>query len=267
MPPTCLNCNTGIPDEAVFCQTCGQKVNIHRLTLGDVLHDGFHYFTHADKGFLQLLKALVTKTGAVAREYVTGKRKSYFSPINFYLIVAGIYLLVMTTLNADKTNTTSVSPRPANVDSVSAKQDPENVYNHRRYKVSRFFNKNSNIVAIIAVPLIAIFFRLCYLKAPFNYTEHLVAGFYMTGLTNLVYVLLIVPLAMLAGLHSYYRLFILLVFQVTYDAIFYYRFIGNRNTVARVKAAGVSLGAALFWFALNYLLIYLYVSTGFWGLV
>src|SRR5687768_9241150 len=105
MTPTCLNCNAGLPAQANYCLACGQKLKIHRLTLGDVLHEAFHFFTHADKGFLQLLKALFTKTGLVAREYVTGKRKSYFSPINFYLIVAGIYLIAMTTFDPDKRNT------------------------------------------------------------------------------------------------------------------------------------------------------------------
>jgi hypothetical protein len=53
-----------------------------------------HYFTHADKGIFQLLKALVTQTGTVAREFVSGKRKKYFPPFNFFLIVAALFVFM-----------------------------------------------------------------------------------------------------------------------------------------------------------------------------
>ncbi len=48
--------------------------------------------THADKGLFQLLRDLVIKNGQVAREYVDGKRKKYFSPLNFFLLVAAVFV-------------------------------------------------------------------------------------------------------------------------------------------------------------------------------
>ena len=90
----CSNCNTSLIHTFQYCQKCGQKTHLHRLNLRDIFHDALHYFTHADKGFLQLLKSLLLKTGTVAKEYVEGKRRKYFPPLNFFLVVATIDVLV-----------------------------------------------------------------------------------------------------------------------------------------------------------------------------
>jgi hypothetical protein len=60
------------------------KTDLHRISMHEVVHDGVHYFTHADKGLPQLVRDLVLKGGVVAREFVNGKRKKYFSPLNFF---------------------------------------------------------------------------------------------------------------------------------------------------------------------------------------
>ena len=57
-------------------------------------HEVVHFFTHADKGIFYLVKMLATNPGKVAREYIRGKRKKYFSPLNFFLVVVGLFVFV-----------------------------------------------------------------------------------------------------------------------------------------------------------------------------
>ncbi|HUR10296.1 MAG TPA: DUF3667 domain-containing protein [Flavitalea sp.] len=255
MSPTCLNCSTPLTREANFCIHCGQSANVHRLTLHDILHDTFHFFTHADKGFLQLLKALILKNGQIARDYIEGKRKKYFPPINFYLIVAAIFVLVINLL---------IPHNRVQRDNHISREIPENIYEVRRTEAVAFINKYSNFVAMIAVPLITVIFRLFYWKGRFNYTEHLIANLYMNGFTNLVYVLLIVPLSILIDVkNSYVSLGFLLLYQVAYDSIFYYRFMGRNSGWAYFKALMVSVTAVVFWFVLSGFLVGVYIATGF----
>jgi hypothetical protein len=89
---TCKNCDA--PLTGKFCSNCGQKAEIHRITLSHVFHDFLHAFTHADKGFLLLIKKLITKPGIVAREYIEGKRKKYFNPLSFLVITSTIHALI-----------------------------------------------------------------------------------------------------------------------------------------------------------------------------
>ncbi len=84
MSKECSNCAFILADNFIFCPQCAQKANLHRLSIHEVLHDGVHYFNLADKGLFRLLKDLLIKTGNVAKEYVAGKRKKYFPPLNFF---------------------------------------------------------------------------------------------------------------------------------------------------------------------------------------
>ena len=84
----CKNCDASF--DSKFCPNCGQKADIHAITVKHVLHDFLHAFTHADKGFLMLAKELLTKPGIIAREYVEGKRKKYFNPLSFLVITSAV---------------------------------------------------------------------------------------------------------------------------------------------------------------------------------
>src|SRR5688572_10457773 len=86
----CKNCDS--PLDGNFCANCGQKSEIHRVTFKHFLHEFFHAFTHTDKGILLLMKELITRPGYVAQEYLDGKRKKYFNPLTFLIILSSLYV-------------------------------------------------------------------------------------------------------------------------------------------------------------------------------
>ena len=98
--PNCLNCEENLEVSAKFCPQCGQKTSTHRLTIAHILHDGLHALTHADKGIFHLLKDLAVKPGIVAREYIAGKRKRYFNPFTFFLIMMGLFVVSASYFNS-----------------------------------------------------------------------------------------------------------------------------------------------------------------------
>ena len=76
----CLNCGTSLSARDYFCPRCGQKADTHRLTWKHFGHEVLHAVTHADASVLHLFRDLLVRPGTVAREYLAGKRKKYFSP-------------------------------------------------------------------------------------------------------------------------------------------------------------------------------------------
>lgn len=265
----CSNCHASLNNEHIFCSQCGQKAHLHRLSWHDVWHDAVHYFTHADKGIFHLLLQLAIKTGTVAKEFIAGKRKKYFPPFNFFLIVATIYVFIFA-LNAKTAAPADINkqhPELSRMPDLKKRESVTKMY-VRADKAKVFMNRHSNTVAMLALPLLAFIFWLWYRKAGYNYIEHLVAGMYMSGFTLLVQVLVFVPVGLLMkSSTSNLMLLLFFVFQVIYFSIFYYRFIGRRTWTAALKAFFVSLFTVAFWGMLSFLLIRQYIVNGYWGLL
>lgn len=174
---TCKNCGAAISGN--FCANCGQTANIHRVTFGHFAHEFFHAFTHTDKGILLLMKELITRPGHVAREYLDGKRKKYFNPLTFLIILGSIYAYV-----GSKTGyfdalsaigqTTARHPIQAEV------MDVMNVY--------------GKIVAVFLTPVLMSFFSwLFFIRSKNNMAECLVVNSMLMGEVYLFKTALFIP--------------------------------------------------------------------------
>jgi hypothetical protein len=65
---TCLNCQAEIDKN--YCSTCGEKTDIHRITVKHFLfHDLLHGVWHIDKGILFTLKETIVRPGSGTRLY------------------------------------------------------------------------------------------------------------------------------------------------------------------------------------------------------
>lgn len=84
----CNNC--GANAEGKYCNQCGQKLGIGRVTTHELMHDAWHGITHTDKGIFKLLKDIVLRPRSFYRNYFGGQRKMYFSPVVFFLLTAGL---------------------------------------------------------------------------------------------------------------------------------------------------------------------------------
>lgn len=85
----CPNCST--PLSRRYCPQCGQKIGDINPTIHDLLHDVAHEFLHVDSKIFRTVKLLLLKPGFLTREYVSGRRVRYVSPIRVYLVFSVIY--------------------------------------------------------------------------------------------------------------------------------------------------------------------------------
>lgn len=224
----CPNCGSEIEARFRFCSSCGQKSGVRRLNMHDIWHDLFHAFTHTDKGILFLVRELVLRPGRVAREYVDGKRKKYFNPFSFLVIVVAVSTFLIASFN---------------LMTVSGARDP----------VSQFLNKHANVVIFLNVPFSALFSWIFFGTRKSNYAENLVLAAYAAGQRSVFYNILFVPLMLLFRSQYFTIVGIYLSAFILYFAWACAQFHRRQN------AKGYLLGflASLCQFLIIYLLIFL----------
>jgi len=263
----CSNCNALARTDDKYCSKCGQESHVHRFTLGHIFHEFFHAFTHADKGIFYLLKELLSKPGTVAREYIGGKRKKYFNPFTFFLILAGLFVLSNTFFSP-----VNVSHNPAIP--VSVQNMPDSLKKtevidmiKRGANVRYFTSKYGNILAMIAVPFFALFFWLIYYKRQYNYAEHFVANVFFVSFSNLAFTFLAFPLEALAKNTPWLPIVpsIGLAIQIIYYTYAYKGFMQQSGIVGTAKVFLQSFIAVVLWVVLTMMAmaIYIYQNSHF----
>jgi hypothetical protein len=168
-PDKCRNCDADAAFGQIYCGICGQKYATERLTLHEIGHDMLHALVHVDRSAFSLVRMLLVHPGTVARDYVQGKRKRYFGPFSFLVIVvAGASALVaLTGFRA--------------------------VYANRASAVADFLQAHLNLLLFVEVPLLAAFSRLFDGRGGFNFAEHLVLAAYTSSMRVLFATLVVMP--------------------------------------------------------------------------
>lgn len=149
---TCLNCSNRLPGK--FCGECGQKAATHRFTIHEWLHEIPHSIFHVDGGFFHTFKNLCVRPGEMIREYLAGRRKTYFSPFLYLLIMCGVFI-VISHLVADASH---------------AQTEITDFASANKYLEANYYKP---IIVAMVLPL-ALATRLLFWKAGYNYAEHLV---------------------------------------------------------------------------------------------
>jgi len=244
MSKHCLNCHTNLHGK--YCINCGQKADTHRITAKHFLaHDLLHGMFHIEKGLFFTILQIFKRGGATAKEYIGGKRISYYNVFYLSLILLGFNILLTVTKH-------SLHPDHEIVESGS---------------IGQFFNyltKNVKLIILTLIPLMAINTWIIFRKLKLNFAEHMVAaGFCMVACLSFEAFSSIIDLfsSEESDFFSYLNLILFLILALI-PMYFYYAF--ARPTVSflgycwRILAFYVLFAIQLI--ALMLLLIYL--STG-----
>lgn len=227
---TCKNCGSNLTGN--FCQNCGQKADIHRITFGHFLHDFFHAITHADKGFLFLIKELTFRPGQVARDYLDGKRKKYFNPLTFYVICAAIWALIVSKSHYFESMSRG---RPRGSSGM-----PQWLAYYFSQSMTLTITHGKIIQLLITAPLLAFLTWIFFRRQRNNYAEHLLAHAFFGGQMLLGLVIVFVPLFLLFGHPSINNLFYQIMFLV-YLMIAYQQFFKNHWAITILKSLLIQL--------------------------
>jgi hypothetical protein len=207
----CRNCNTAFTDNYSFCPACGQRSSTGRLTVKLIIEEVIHAFFHADKSIFRLIKELAIRPGVVALEYINGKRKKYFNPFTFLVLVVGLSTFAFNAFGV--------------LEATGSRQSVINAYLYKHY----------NLIVFVNVPLLAFFSWILFKKSGKNYAENLVLSALLSGERALAFSIFIAPLFRLVKGHSYILLVIYLVLWCLYYAWGSTQFFGSRKTAHYIK--------------------------------
>ena len=257
----CLNCNEILYSTQNFCANCGQKSQTHRLTLHEIIHEAFHAITHADKGFLYLVKELTIKPGVVAKEYIEGKRKKYFNPFSFLVIVTGI--LVLITSNFHIFGSSAQMPTVKTTDH-SPMAVTKMGYIKRSAQFTNFVNNHSNVVLFISTPFLAFFLWLFYRQRKLLYAEHLTSMVFFNSFLMITTSIIFAPLIYFTRHQNMYGLwaFIMISFHTLYVGFAYKQLLNLNGVGGFFKAFVISALASLCWVLFSGLIGTSYIFFG-----
>lgn len=232
----CKNCGTLLTGN--FCHSCGQKSDIHRITLKHLLHEFFHALTHADKGILFLAKEMVYRPGYVAKEYIEGKRKKYFNPLSFLVIVSAVFAIV--SMNSRYFEAMGSSNRDYS-------RMPEQYALYMTESMDIIVHHGKLISLIVMVPVLTFLSWIFFRKRNHNFAENLVLQSLIIGQIHLAMVVVFIPAYLLFGHPNLNNT----IFQITflfYMTIAYQQFFGGNIFVSFIKSLFIQLlFIILFW--------------------
>jgi len=240
-PTNCLNCETLLTADDHYCPNCGQKTNTHRLTLKHIVHEFLHTFTHADIGFLGMMADLAKRPGLVAREYVEGKRKKYFSPFTFFILSIGI---LVTSTHFFHALDRDVQPDPRVVAQLSAPAKIKYLNQIERLNTgTHFIGKNLNTAAMLLLPFYAFLSWVFFRGRGYNYSELLVGYMLFQSFVSIMQAIFVVPWEReYAGRSLFlYGYLGFLILSSVYIGIAQYQFLKFKNRWMIVFTSFVSL--------------------------
>ncbi len=165
----CKNCNKSVGETYSYCPYCGQKMGLSRLNFKQLLKDLWIAFSNTDQGMLLLIKHLVYRPGKVAREYISGRRKYYFNPFNYLVLMSAIalyFILQFETVALDY-----------------SKMESDNK------ELLHFAFKYFNVFILLMSPIYGFLIWLFFLGRQTNFVENLTLVAYLSGQTMLYYIL------------------------------------------------------------------------------
>jgi len=256
----CPNCGRDLSVGQKFCDTCGQKNNFHRFTVGHVSHEFFHAFTHADSGILVLIRELAKNPGLVAKEYVSGKIKKYFSPFTFLLLCVGFFVLIN---NVIKTYPDPPKPDPKVLAMLPTPEARINYTNliDRTANASKAVSKHANLITLIAMPLYTFIMWLFFRKRNRNFAEIMIAMIFFTAFSSLIITIVFNPiLAYYKGTPKYVYVFLLSAILQSFYYTWGFKYFFNYKSVAGYfKIWPVMILTYVLWIVISMLCFFYYV--------
>lgn len=235
----CLNCKAETEKSHLYCPACGQKNGLPRLTLKEIGYEIFHSLSDT-KGLLHLILHLLQNPGLVALEYVSGKRKKYFPPFSFLILVIGLASLLL---------------KESQVISHQA--------GTKIGGVGQFMDEHVNLLMFLNIPVIALLNRFFFPKYGFNVAEHAVLVAFLSGIKSIFFSLFVFPLLYFYSTIYYQLLGIYTLLWFMYFNWGNAQFLQSSKFVDRFKSVLVLLLAQLFSILLVAVVLFVFKRESF----
>lgn len=175
---TCKNCGHTLSGK--YCSNCGQKSDTQRINYGYLIKEIPNSVFQLNKGFLFTIKELFVRPGHSIRAFIEGKRKPYYKPVAFLIITTTLYVLTAYLMGR---NTFLGDIIVGFGEGIQDKNETPDL------TVVNWISRNQSYFIILVLPLFSVASYIAFLKSTYNYFEHLVINFYITGQQMIIYLL------------------------------------------------------------------------------
>ncbi|MEM7371475.1 MAG: DUF3667 domain-containing protein [Bacteroidota bacterium] len=181
----CLNCGEIVPD--TYCSACGQVHEPLDFAVKSLLRRWLKNKRHHFNVFLFTTRHLLTDPGNVLRDYWSGKKKTYYNPFNYFVLLGSIMAFLMLKLG--------------NYDPEIAAANMGSMYEQMGIEMNeggaeggmmamKWIQGHFNFVLMLTVPFYAMALRFLFRKRGYKLGEMLILVLYSTAL----YLLFVMPL-------------------------------------------------------------------------
>jgi hypothetical protein len=91
----CLNCETSLNADDVFCPTCGQENRDLKISFWELITEFLSSNFNFDTKLGRTLVDLLLKPGEITKQFNNGKRIRYVKPVQMYFFVSFVYFLLL----------------------------------------------------------------------------------------------------------------------------------------------------------------------------
>jgi hypothetical protein len=204
--PACGNCGHPLGAEARYCGSCGQRHRQGRLEVIEVIADVFNNFVAVDHGIFYTIATLTHDPGRVVRDYWSGKRRTYISPVT-YLVTGAAMQVIMDRYDA----TARALARGAALRRAAAHPNAAHAAAHMKLQQFLWTTPGARGVITAACMAAAIWILFRWRREPresgataqregINFSEALVTSCYLNGHTFLIGSVLATLLTIAAGI-------------------------------------------------------------------
>jgi len=161
----CKNCGSVLTDN--FCAHCGQSAAVDRITFKETLGDFINTVFSVDAPFVITLKLLLVNPGKLFREYLDGKRKTYYKAVPFFILMSLIHILIRSVISFDAL--------------AGIKATPDNGPDYTLIlEAGRFMFNNINNFLFFFVFSLGLTLKIFFYKK-YTLAEYIAVSFYIIG--------------------------------------------------------------------------------------
>lgn len=172
----CKNCKNKLQGD--FCSNCGQKSRVGRINFNYLANEIPNSIFQLNRGFFFTIKELFIRPGHSIREFLSGKRVHHYKPIGFLLLTSTIYVLSAYLLER---NTFFYDLALGFEEGASGNNETLGT------TFINWISKYQVYIPLIILPIFSISTYIAFFKSKYNYFEHLVINFYITGQQMIIY--------------------------------------------------------------------------------
>ena len=216
----CKNCDKHI--EGNFCGNCGQNTKIGKIDYKHVVNEIPDSLFQLNHGLLFTIKELFLRPGIRIREYLDGKRKNYFKPISYVLLLSTIY-----GLSSGLVDQKTLLGKFIQGISVAYAEDFKSNF---VLEILDWIVSNHAYTTLILLPFFAMASYLVFIDFKLNYFEHIVINAYIAGQQAIIYFIFVV-LQIITKIDNYFLSLTPLVLSFFFAFWVFYQFFGKNQVV------------------------------------